>query len=172
MYKHCPHCGQEYQNTSSTTENSYQCASCGFVFYNNPKPVVNGIILNENKNKFLMTKRKFEPYKGFWGIPGGFVCYGEEPGRALARELREELSVDARIEKLIGTYNEIYANKGSKRELYSVIVLVYLAKIKDYPKIIASDDAMSFDFFRIDKLPPLAFPKQRNILEGFFKKLK
>lgn len=38
-----------------------------------------------------------EKHAGFWELPGGKVEPGEEPAAALARELREELSVEARI---------------------------------------------------------------------------
>ena len=38
-----------------------------------------------------------EKHAGFWELPGGKVEPGEEPAAALARELREELSVDAQI---------------------------------------------------------------------------
>ncbi|HEV8194566.1 MAG TPA: NUDIX hydrolase, partial [Ktedonobacterales bacterium] len=36
-----------------------------------------------------------------WGLPGGFVRRREQPQRALARELSEELGVEARIGPLL-----------------------------------------------------------------------
>ncbi|KNX39654.1 hypothetical protein VV01_21080 [Luteipulveratus halotolerans] len=39
-------------------------------------------------------------YKKFWDLPGGVVDPGESPAHAVVREIREELSVDARIRAL------------------------------------------------------------------------
>ena len=39
-------------------------------------------------------------YKKFWDLPGGVVDPGESPAHAVVREIREELSVDARIRSL------------------------------------------------------------------------
>lgn len=79
MYNNCPHCGGQYSNGGTTKKNMYKCSYCNFIFYNNPKPVANGFVLGPDGKSFLMTQRKFEPYKGCWGIPGGFLQYGEDP---------------------------------------------------------------------------------------------
>jgi len=43
-----------------------------------------------------------------WEFPGGKVEPGEDPRAALARELREELAIDAVIGPQIGTYDFLY----------------------------------------------------------------
>lgn len=172
MYNNCPQCGSKYNNGGTTKKDTYKCGHCNFVFYNNPKPVVNGFILGSDGRSLLMTQRKFEPYKGCWGIPGGFLHYGEAPKDALERELKEELCVDIKVGDLLGTYNEMYLNGGSKDEVYSVIVLVYLVKVSDVSAIKAADDAMAFEFFLFDDLPSLAFKNQHDFLTETFKQFK
>jgi 8-oxo-dGTP diphosphatase len=49
---------------------------------------VAAIITNE-KREVLLLEHVLRPASG-WGIPGGFMEYGEQPDEALARELREE----------------------------------------------------------------------------------
>ncbi|MFA7308238.1 MAG: NUDIX domain-containing protein [Hyphomicrobium sp.] len=172
MYNNCPHCGNEYDDGGTTKKNAYKCNYCDFTFYNNPKPAVNGFILGSDGKSFLMTQRKFEPYKECWGVPGGFLDYGEDPKDALRRELKEELCVDVEVMRLLGTYNEVYHNGGSKDETYSVVVLVYLVEVSDMSAIRADDDAIAFEFFPFSDLPHLAFENQRDFLMGVFKQFK
>ena len=44
--------------------------------------------------QLLLIKRKFEPCKDQWALPGGFVEENESLDVAAARELQEETSVD------------------------------------------------------------------------------
>ena len=53
-------------------------------------------------DRFLVTRRQAGTHlEGLWEFPGGKVSSGESHVEALARELREELAVDAAIGELI-----------------------------------------------------------------------
>ena len=124
------------------------------------------MIFNE-KNEILMVERNKKPYKKYWGMPGGFVNYAEDPIKALGRELKEELGVKFNIGKIVGTYNEIYLNNGDKNERYSTIVIVYEIKFKEKDKknVLFSNEVSKFDFFSKDNLPKkIAFKNQRFFL--------
>ncbi len=92
MYNFCAKCGEKYGENDVRLD-TYACQLCKFVFYVNPKLVVNALIINPADGKLLLAQRKNQPYEGCWGIPGGFMMCGESPEDALARELHEELSV-------------------------------------------------------------------------------
>lgn len=171
MYRYCPNCGKKYKKGVNTTEDYYKCDSCNLVFYNNPKPVAIGFILNKEKNSVLLTQRKIEPYKGYWGLPGGFLRYGEDPRVALERELKEDLSVNAKIGKLIDIFNDQYCNKGIEDEKYSTLALVFLIREIDYEKIKPADDVAEAKFFKFNKLPNLAFENQGVSLKKILKTL-
>jgi 8-oxo-dGTP diphosphatase len=52
----------------------------------------------EDDNRFLVTKRQAGAHlEGYWEFPGGKCEPGETPAECLAREIREELGVDARV---------------------------------------------------------------------------
>lgn len=50
--------------------------------------------LPEKKLQLLMIKRKGEPFKGQWAIPGGAVENNEDIDTAAYRELKEETNID------------------------------------------------------------------------------
>jgi 8-oxo-dGTP diphosphatase len=66
----------------------------------------------ERDGRFLVTRRqKGVHLEGFWEFPGGKCDAGESLAACLARELREELSVDSRIGAEIFTTTHTYPER-------------------------------------------------------------
>jgi 8-oxo-dGTP diphosphatase len=66
----------------------------------------------ERDGQILIGQRKPRGRHGLkWEFPGGKVEPGEEPRAALARELREELGIDAQIGEEIERYDFSYAGQ-------------------------------------------------------------
>jgi len=57
------------------------------LMHRNPALTVDAVVV-KNK-KILLIKRKQEPYRGHYALPGGFVEYGETVEAALRREVLE-----------------------------------------------------------------------------------
>ncbi len=75
--------------------------------FRNPACTVDLIVPYDNG--IILIKRKHEPYRGCWAIPGGFLDYGRENlEEAAVRELEEETSLVARVEdlELLGVYSD------------------------------------------------------------------
>ena len=82
---------------------------------------VGGFIHKEGK--VLLIKRKFEPNKGKWSLPGGLLEVGEDPEEGAAREVREEVGLEVVKEGLLQVANEVIKDdKGTVTSLIAHIV--------------------------------------------------
>ena len=123
-------------------------------------------IYNEN-HEFILIKRKNDPFKDCWALPGGFVDYGETTEHAAIREAKEETSIDVKIEKVLDVYSD--PNRDPRRHTVSVC---YLAR-GNFDDAKADDDAKDIDVFSFDKLDDekLAFD-HKDILDDAKKYLE
>jgi len=81
---------------------------------------VAAVVLND-EGKILLLDHVLRPNSG-WGIPGGFIDYGEQPEEAIRRELREETNLELDgLEmvwmRTIGSHIEILFRARSRGEL-------------------------------------------------------
>ncbi len=83
-------------------------------------PVVAGIIRRENQ--ILIGQRpETHTLGGLWEFPGGKIEMGESPEDALARELREELGIEATIGSLKIACTHSYGDVGILILFYEVL---------------------------------------------------
>ena len=74
---------------------------CGHVEWGNPLPVVAALVEREGS---MVLARNHAWAEGVFGLVTGFLEAGETPEAAVAREVKEELNLDARAVSLIGVY--------------------------------------------------------------------
>ena len=65
-----------------------------------PRVGVGAFILND-KNHLLLILRNNPPEAGYWSIPGGKVEFMEKLEDAIIREIREEIGLNIKLEKLL-----------------------------------------------------------------------
>jgi 8-oxo-dGTP diphosphatase len=158
---HCPCCGATLVPAEEDGHDRQFCASCKEFIYENPVPVVAGVILDREK-RVLLVKRGVEPCIGTWTLPGGFIEIGEHPDDCILREIKEETDLDCRIRHLLGVYQQ----KGWKYR--SVIVLAYLLDVvSGEPR--AGDDAVDIRHYEYSHLPDIPFSSHREILADLFR---
>ncbi len=79
------------------------------------------IIIRRKDGSIVLVKRRNEPFKNFYAIPGGFVEVGETVEEAALREAREETGLEVRLVKLVGVYSD--PNRDPRGHVVSVAFL-------------------------------------------------
>lgn len=121
---------------------------------------------NNSKIEVLLVKRKNDPYKGRWALPGGFLEDEEPLETGAQRELEEETGLKVRNMQQIRAYGE--PNRDPRGRTVSV---GFWAEIKERDQVEGNDDAAVARWFDINELPELAFDHDK-ILEDALEKLK
>jgi 8-oxo-dGTP diphosphatase len=159
-YRYCPRCGTEMVEKYVDHQVRKVCPLCKYVFYHNPVPAC-GVVI-EKEGKILLVKRKYQPYKGDWSLPAGFMEYDESPEQCAVREIKEELNLDIKLDGLFG----VYSGKDDPRT--HAILVMYWAKVIG-GEMKPGDDAEEIKFFSKDEVPQtIAFLAHRQIIKEFF----
>lgn len=124
--------------------------------YPYPRPSLTvdvALVTREATPRVLLIRRKADPFRGKWALPGGFVDENERLIDAARRELKEETGVEqADLEQL-----HTFGDPGRDPRGWTVSV-AYLARVTpDQLTPIAGDDAAEVGWFPLDHLPALAF---------------
>ncbi len=124
-----------------------------------PALTVDGVLF-ENQS-VLLVQRKYNPFQGTWALPGGFVEYGEKTEHAVIREVLEETSLNTKIRMLLGVYSDPHRDPRG----HTVTVVYVLDRVGG--ELHAGDDAGSARFFKMSKLPTLAFDHSLIVKDAF-----
>lgn len=71
-------------------------------------PIVSVDLVVRRDGGVVLGRRRNEPAKGEWFVPGGRVHKGERLEAAVHRVAREELGVVVTIERSLGAYDHLY----------------------------------------------------------------
>src|ERR1700729_3548186 len=88
-----------------------------------PIDVVAGVIRRDDGRLLITQRLADDTLGGYWEFPGGKVDPGEELGAALARELREEIGVEAEIGAEIHHIVHAYPDRDVRLYFYDVRIL-------------------------------------------------
>jgi len=134
----CPRCGQAAE---VRFPHRIDCSQCGYSAYYNPKPVA-GVIPVDDQGSVILLRRGFDPGRGRWTFPGGFVELGESVQEAARRETEEELRMAVELGPLVGVYS-----RADER----VVLIVYRALAIGRPETTA--EAVEVRSFAPDAIP-------------------
>ena len=127
------------------------------------------IVFNYNtgtlKKEILIIKRKNEPFKGMYSLPGGFVNIDETLISAAKRELFEETNICVGSLHLVGVYDEVERDPRGR-----VIATAFFGHVteEEAKRVQAKDDAAYAAFKPLDQIleEDLAFDHRKIIQDA------
>lgn len=126
--------------------------------HRNPLLTVDTVTLCDDKF-IVLVKRRNDPYKGSWALPGGFVEYGETVESAAMRETKEETGLEVELDKLVGVYSD--PERDPRGHMISVCFLAH----KTGGTLKAASDAAEVQHLKIGEISniQLAFDHEKMI---------
>jgi len=114
---------------------------------------VDAVILRKSSDyELLLIKRKNEPFKDCWALPGGFVDENEDLKTAAIRELEEETQIKVTDLEQIGAFGKPFRDPRGH-----MISVAYFGIVPENTIAVAADDAKETGWFSVKDLPKLAF---------------
>lgn len=103
----------------------------------------------------LLIKRRFNPGRGLWALPGGFINDNERILDGALRELKEEtkIDLDAQVlrDKIVHMEQFDHPRRSERGRIYTNAYLIDLGK-GAFPRIKASDDAAGAKWVHIREI--------------------
>ena len=152
---YCCKCAAKCVTSIIHGEMRENCPNCGFVYYRNPAPAISVILIDGEK--IVLGKRADS---GKWGLPCGYIEYGESFVHAAVKEVKEEVGIDCEPLKIINVVSNSLFSK------ISSVVIVITARPLSFELIadnIETTDAKWFDITGL--LPELEFDADKYIIE-------
>lgn len=117
--KYCPQCTSTLTDTVIDGEVRIACAAeCGFVFWDNPTPVVAVVV--ETPDGIVLAHNKAWP-EGMFSIITGFLERGETPEQCALRETAEELGLQGNKAEFIGF--ELFDGRGVGGQIFNQLII-------------------------------------------------
>ena len=120
-------------------------------------------IVIRSRGGVVLIRRKNEPFRSRWALPGGFVEYGETVEDAAAREALEETGIVVKVERLLGVYSA--PDRDPRGHTISVCFLASRAG----GRMRAASDATEVGLFRSIPREELAFDHAQILKDAGFK---
>lgn len=134
--------------------------------FRSPALTVDGVILvrrprpgGMHRHHLLLVQRAREPFAGHWALPGGFVEYGEDPDRAVGREIAEETGLDG----LPFRQFRVFGHPDRDPRGHTVTIVYIAELVGELPAVKGGDDAAAARWFPLAELPALAFDHERIV---------
>lgn len=87
------------------------------------------LLIHDGKKHILLLKRKNNPEKGRWWLPGGRILKGESFTAAASRKLKQETGLSAKIGKQLGGFEYIRKKGYFPGVSIHMIAIIFLVKI-------------------------------------------
>ena len=123
--------------------------------------VTTDCVVSDDTGRIALIRRRNDPFKNSYALPGGFVDAGETVESACIREVKEETGLDVSDLRLIGVYSE------PRRDPRGHVISIAFAARADLSRLKAGDDAAAAEAVGDWRALSLAFD-HRKIIEDCF----
>jgi len=151
-----------YDNTMATQASRTPATPCPEEKYPKPSVTVDVVLFTfiDGELRVLLIRRKREPFKDHWALPGGFVEKNEKLEDAAARELYEETGLQGIYLEQLYTFGD----PGRDPRGWTISVAYFAIVGADMTVAVhAGDDAGEAGWFDVYHLPSLAFDHERIV---------
>ena len=116
--------------------------------------VTAGAVITDRAGRVLLLQHRFRAGSG-WGIPGGFLKFGEQPEDALRRELREEIALEIR---------ELRIAFVRSLQRYNQVEIIVCCSTENQPHL-QNHEISQAAWFVPDAFPPELSDDQRELIQ-------
>jgi len=154
-YAHCTFCGARFTPNQPWPR---RCGACGETSYLNPTPVA--VAIQPVGQGLLVVRRGIPPAHGRLALPGGYIEVGETWQQAAARELREEVGLQANPD-VVRLFDALSAPDGTL-----LIFGLLPALIGDLPESTPNEESMGWEV--IKEPTELGFDLHTRVANAYF----
>jgi 8-oxo-dGTP diphosphatase len=133
------------------------------------RPLVGAGAIVRRKGTVLLVRRKYEPNRGLWALPGGLVEVGESVQDAVVREVKEETGLGVRLEGLFDVGTDIHLDDRSKLR-YHFVLIDYVATPAS-GRVRLNNESSEYGWFSSAEIGKLEISRgTRDVLESYFRR--
>jgi 8-oxo-dGTP diphosphatase len=118
-------------------------------------------VVFDKDRRVLLIRRKNEPFKGEYALPGGFVDIGETVEVACRREALEETGLEIDRLRLVGVYSD-----PARDPRGHTVSVAYMTLLPEAQRAIAGSDAEAVEWVQSWQTLELAFDHARIIADA------
>ncbi|MCX6784744.1 MAG: NUDIX domain-containing protein [Candidatus Komeilibacteria bacterium] len=123
--------------------------------------LASALICNQQGQVLLLQRsQNNKSFRGLWQLPEGKINFGEQPLKALIRELKEELHCQLKKHQLFLVQSTILH---SQQQRFHLLRIVFLIKTSGLTKL--SSEHVARQWFALNRLPTKLFPGLKAVLQ-------
>jgi ADP-ribose pyrophosphatase YjhB (NUDIX family) len=133
-------------------------------FPDHPIVGVGGVVVH--RGRVLLVRRRCEPLKGEWSVPGGLLELGEELTAGVRRELKEETGLEVEPLEVLAVFDRIF--REGLRVRYHYVIVDYACRWKR-GRLRPASDVLAARWVRREDLPQFHLNQKATsvILQAF-----
>jgi ADP-ribose pyrophosphatase YjhB (NUDIX family) len=148
LFRFCPRCAAP-RAADALGHTPLRCGACGLTFYFNPTVAAAAFVFDA-AGRVLLIRRAKDPAAGKFGVPGGFIDFGESAEDGMRREVREEVGLEVARPRFLVSFPNLY----HYREVsYPVVDLYFAADAVDADRAKPLDGVAGIEWRRPADVP-------------------